>query len=1105
MSNPKKPTDIEINNESASIKFSKIGMAAVMVRTVFDYFKGVPSGATLAELLKAVELKEPKEKQAFELVAKSLALTIRRQLGEDYDDQEALSYNFQIDIIEKLEKEEYIFNCRCLKNPSSLTFLSDFKKLYKNWLQDDFDFPEENRNLKLKDFTKDFEIVFFEELKAGKSKSYDQLLDWCNDPITADWERTIYRRKYKFDLKNKYNAPALGERKVLLSNVYIEPTFMVFDGMYSQEEQKEIRVKFQKKEADKGLTENNHFFPADYEGSIHDYFLNHFLEEKQPDFTEKKAQYDRLMILMGQPGHGKSSFCYRCMNDLYENDFNGNYFFIRLQDDSQTMLSSPLEGVKNLLEKHKIDFDDWIKTDTQKNVLFLDGLDEMYMVQSLSDDQVLQFIHNCKSLLNRYKNLYIVITSRFNYVETSKLHNDCILFSLGNLNTEQQQTFIEKYKAAKGIESCNLDGKTLVEINEQAQFEHVKELIELPILLQMILISKVNVLDAKSKAAIYNELFKTVLTRKWSNDKRLEKYKSENDFKPEHLRAYMSLLAFKIFQNNRGYLKKREIEGMKETKNFINKRLKIEGGKAEVKDILKDVLTSFYIKETRREQDDYREENEDSDYAIEFLHKSLYEYLTCEYLWNRTKAFFLKKDDDGDIESYETNEVQKEMQKLFGKIRLREEMMEHLKGIIDDDIQDHQDLMQQMAKYLPKLIKEGFLYEYRSTDKCQYNAQQQELNCFHGFWVIFGQLNQYQLDGLHEKYFNSDWEDFKKQFLQDLDKLRIIEKYAVFNKKNKEHVADYYMDDELISEIEEEIQQVKKWVEEKDLKVTSIKYLNFENWLRDYFYKENTKEFFSEKIKSIKTVKVEISGILRSLAAERFSMKLNFDFMDFSEINFQNILISEINLVSADLSSIDLISADLIKADLISTNLINANLSRAYLCNANLSRANLSHVKLIGADLDSAYLVGANLSYVKLISADLRHSNLSFADISIGNLSRADLRYSNLSFTNLSFANLVNADLINACLTKADLSFAVLSCSNLSFADLRKANLLGANLENSVLVRARVDRQDWIKWLKTQKVIGMEYVENKYYVSKKKKMFRNSQGEKHKAYEVLEK
>ena len=1051
MDEPKKPTDIEIKNESASIKFSKIGMAAVMMRTVFDYFKGVPSGATLAELIKAVELKEPKEKQAFELVAKSLAQTIRRQLGEHYDDQEALSYNFQIDIIEKLEKTEYTFNCHCLKDPSSLTFLSDFKKLYKNWLRDDFHFTEENCNLKLKDFTKDFEIVFFEELKAGKSKAYDQLLDWCNDPITADWERTIYRRKYKFDLKNKYNAPALGERKVLLSNVYIEPTFMVFDGMYSPEEQKEIRVKFQKKEADKGLTENNHFFPADYEGSIHDYFLNHFLEEKQPDFTEKKAQYNRLMILMGQPGHGKSSFCYRCMNDLYENDFNGNYFFIRLQDDSQTMLSSPLEGVKNLLEKHKIDFDDWIKTDTQKNVLFLDGLDEMYMVQSLSDDQVLQFIQNCKSLLSRYNNLYIVITSRFNYVETSKLHNDCMLFSLGNLNIEQQQTFIEKYKAAKGIESCNLDGETLVEINEQAQFEHVKELIELPILLQMILISEVNVLDAKSKAAIYNELFKTVLARKWSNDKRLEKYKSENDFEPEHLREYMSLLAYKIFQNNRGYLNRNEIVRMEETGTFIDNYLRIENEETNLKDVLKDVLTSFYIKETKKAQDDEALEDKHK-YAIEFLHKSLYEYLACEYLWKETKGFFLEEDKNGKYKRYKFEEVQRKIQELFSKIRLREEMMEHLTGIIDDDIDDikeHQDLMQQMAKYLPKLVKEGFLYEYRSTDKCQYNAQQQELNCFHGFWVIFGQLNQYKLKGLHENYFDSDWEDFKKQFLQDLDKLMIVERYTAFNEKNKEFIPIWQPVESIKNELDVETQQFEKWVQEDDLKAIGPTYLKFENWLRNYFYKENTKAFFNEKAESIETIKNEIADRIRALAAERFSMKLNFDFVDFSKIDFRNILAYRINLNSADLSSAYLSRADLSRADLSS-----AYLSRAYLRSAYLR---------------SAYLRSAYLSRAYLRSADLSSAYLSRADLSRANLSSADL-----------------------------------SSANLRSADLREANLKESNLQNSILLGARVHRSDWIAWLKTQKVKGVDYVESKYCVSEEKRKFDDFLGREYEAYEVLE-
>jgi hypothetical protein len=59
------------------------------------------------------------------------------------------------------------------------------------------------------------------------------------------------------------------------------------------------------------------------------------------------------------------------------------------------------------------------------------------------------------------------------------------------------------------------------------------------------------------------------------------------------------------------------------------------------------MMVSFYFKEVKNDNNDIQDmQYRNEDYAIEFLHKSLMEYMVSLYIYESIKKSFLKKDED---------------------------------------------------------------------------------------------------------------------------------------------------------------------------------------------------------------------------------------------------------------------------------------------------------------------------------------------------------------------------------------------------------------------------------------------------------------------------
>jgi len=485
------PNKIKISKDgkplSQKIKFSLAGTLSALVRTIIDLNKPVPTlgGGTLPEWIKAIGFKGDIEKEAFFLLIRSLIKTCRVQMKSRIDDinqnEDGVFFYFDREIVflsedirKGIDESEYELDLRRFDNPASLPILVGFKKFYKEWIIESFPISEAHANDLVSNFSDHFAYQFQLEL-CKHPYNYPEILKAHSNTFNEKILRTLNRHKYRFTLRSKYNQPALGEHNIALSDVYVEPNFSVYDAIFSKAKREAL-----KEDNKSGM---DHFLSINYEGSLHDYLLEYFLKSRKSTVIGEDVEKSRMLILMGQPGHGKSSFCYRSMYDLLRDpDFNGNTFFVRLQEAERDILNTPLNGMAETksIKSYGIGFKELIEENNgQPNVVFLDGLDEFFMTKSLSDSDVLLFLNNCKNLLERNKDLYLIITSRFNYVETSKLYNeDCLLFSLGTLNPEQQGELVDNYYSRMEVDTPNnFSPELLQRINKEDQFKHIKELI----------------------------------------------------------------------------------------------------------------------------------------------------------------------------------------------------------------------------------------------------------------------------------------------------------------------------------------------------------------------------------------------------------------------------------------------------------------------------------------------------------------------------------------------------------------------------------------------------------------------------------------------------
>lgn len=825
------------------------------------------------------------------------------------------------DLAAELYQIEFSADASFLTEPHRHTQIEPLKAFFKTWLVNTLQISEEQAAIS----TAAFPRLFLNEVSQIDPALYNNLLAYFERPAYPALKKEALIEAYHAHIMAEYDRPAFSDLRVSLDDMYVEPNFLYY--------------KPEKDKAEAALSKDDFYRPASHLPLRH--FIMDWLKGKSALKTPK--QNAPILLLLGQPGQGKSSFVYRTVYKLLSEDQDAvqRVFMIRLRDlstaEEGALMRSPLEVVLDKISKHGFDDHRLNLSDFDQSLLILDGLDELYMNRGLSLEDIQTFLSNLKKAIKEQSEKFnnpvrvkCIVTSRHNYVRIHdfKAAEDLLVLSLAEMSLEQQQEWLGRYGAhSERLQEVDQYVKTkdyLQKLHEKInslakkesannpELKNLRELLNQPILLQLIVESRADLNDHPSRVSVYDNIFKAVTERKYADGNKipgLEKIKTED------YRRFLQVLALQMYHSKNLYIRRADFD--REPLKTEIKRLCDKTGHATLnaRDLAKDLLVGFYFRAIRKEsdQDDLdRSEN----YAFEFMHNSLFEYLVAEYIWDYFKYDLTDKNSRTQqfIKPFETAFV--DLFNLFSPRQLSREVVINIRALIELESNQKNELLHLFERLrqelFPKMLSNDFLTEYR-----------------------FDQSNQ-------------------EQGPTDLSLAVFYGMISIMRPLANRFIAypGLYMDD---TDYKDKLQQ---------------------NLISGSF---------------IPAAQLGRFASLVQLLGSREEILFDLRYQSLCKADLRGAYFRKADFRGANLHQAFLSRALFHQADLSLANLSKAFLNLADLSLADLSRANLHGAYLMGADLHGAYLCESNLSETDLISTDLRAADLNKAD-----LNRADLNGANL-------------------------------------------------------------------------------------------------------------
>jgi hypothetical protein len=593
---------------------------------------------------------------------------------------------------------------------------NDIVKFYSEQIDGVFnDSFEIIERTKLQNFRNDYLKIYFFKILENQQTVFATLSSIFKSKSYEETLKLSKKEQYRNDLKNLFNEVVLNDEKgMTLSDVYVEPSFRVFN---------ECLVGKQEHRGDSFLNVSDE--------SIHNFIYRH-LETNLPNDIYL-CENPNLFFILGYPGQGKSSFCKKLLNDAYsqKKPLNKEIHFIKFRaiTNSANLINDPLQ---TLYEYWKEDssFTKSEKSEFKDSILILDGLDELFMKDNLPNDSINEF---CRILIHQLENSdfpKVIITSRIGYVDTRRLKSSkTLIIQIKEFDLKRQIKWLNGYQVFHPETTMSIE--KLTNYNNDITFRSIKELITQPILLHMIVTLNQEVTIDMDRAMIYNNIFDNLIDRKWEKEGQIEILKGINK---EDLRNFLRDIAFAIFVSGYEYIHKSTLIKLPETQEFISKL----DNKNSVQDVLKNIMVAFYFQEIKKNIEDIDTEDK-SDYAIEFLHKSLQEYLVAEKIWEELLQFVEKfqRKDNFVIDNAKT--ALKHLTKIFQGGFLTSEIRAALSEVIKHkELSIRELLSNRFEKFLPEWFKYGFVIQHNWGE--QRSVDEREMEIFTSFWFVLSQL-----------------------------------------------------------------------------------------------------------------------------------------------------------------------------------------------------------------------------------------------------------------------------------------------------------------------------------------------------------------------------
>jgi len=611
---------------------------------------------------------------------------------------------------------DYDYNEFNVNKITSNNLKLNFDEVFKNFVE------EENKAKVQKYINNNLKYNYFLVLKENSSV-LQKYINHTKSDLGIEEQSKFKKELYRNEIANEYFDVVLQDENGLsLDDLYIEPYFRVHQNCFKRDDKKRQEISYQ----------DTKYIDIESK-SIHD-FIDDILNDKNSyDLDVKNVN---TIFIAGQPGQGKSSFSKRFVYDMCENKTSSakDILFIKLKDikEPSDLLN---RNIKDIIEEF-VKFD--IKSIEDYIVVF-DGLDELAMKTGLSLTDIDRICQRIASF-----DMTIIVTTRHGYVNFDSLSDDnIVIVELKELNEIQQLSWLDKYK--KTYSDLKFTDETIKLIHKNNN-EHILELINQPILLHMIAKMDIDNIDGLNKSTLYEKFFDILIERKWEKDAHaLSKgvIKIDKDDYEYALKDMLKELAFHIFNSDFEYIQKTEFEKLDTVKELQNLLCTHNSNNESLKTNLKGVMVSFYFKESKKHQnDDENIDDRNEKYAIEFLHKSLMEYMVASYIYDEIKREFLKTTQDRRKEVYVIDKGEEALEilwRLFYNKQISIEIIKNLIAIIEEECQEDKDkLAQRFDEFLPYLIEKDFLYENKIDEL---NPIKKSENTFYGFWNILSYLD----------------------------------------------------------------------------------------------------------------------------------------------------------------------------------------------------------------------------------------------------------------------------------------------------------------------------------------------------------------------------
>ncbi|UFH33262.1 NACHT domain-containing protein [Chryseobacterium sp. C-71] len=700
---------ITLNSSKYLKKINKIEA----IKNLFDF----NLGSALTEIL---DVDYSIEMKAFLLLfntSRNTNLQISKSYGKDQLNKEydlvAIANEFQKEYKNFLEQEITItkdFFENILKHDNGYLIAS--YNLFKRFCdQLEIKLPKDIRYIYYVNFRENLAEEF-----QNYQERYEELIEFFNNPISLQNDKFSHLLNNYNDFKNHYTKP-LQDRagtKEALNDLYIEPTFSIHKNNLKNIEEKDEYKDF-------------HNF-SDIK-TIHDYFGNFFLLNKK---HENLNENYNMAFVLGQPGQGKTSFCYKLVYDYLEKYSDLPQIpmiFVKIRDlVAKDFVNDPLREVEKRF--NFVDFNN------DELVLVLDGLDEAYMSGGITDDDLRNLYDRLKKRANN--KVKIILTSRFNYLNTYDACLDkTLILHLNNLNDQQIIKYCDKFKK---FHPNNLFVRNIDLIIEQNQYKHIKELLRQAVLIYFIAISDINIDEKDSKAVIYDKIFDSLAQRSWDSNGQLEyinpKIKANSKLYKSYLREYIRSIAFEIYKSPKLYITVEKLLELESTKLFITRCFTKDllASEEKLKEISKYLLISFYFQQSNRDN---------SDTALEFFHNSLWEFLTAEYFWEENKNILLQKDDYEEYKIINQENYFNFIDKIVGNKNFAEfSIKTNLIEIISNENEIiKKDIFTQSITNFQELLSKQFVLRF-NFEKNGFTVIEKSFQIFNVFWCFINESNK---------------------------------------------------------------------------------------------------------------------------------------------------------------------------------------------------------------------------------------------------------------------------------------------------------------------------------------------------------------------------